>query len=136
MNVGAASEIFVHQRGPGAAKRRPGGSGHNEAAGHPGVDKFARGEPFSVTLADCRDLTADDWDDVCGRRADVDEQRVRVLEREKRGACVPIRRSDVAGIRGGFAEIDEPGSAGVQARSYRSEMIGRNGSQPRDALSA
>ena len=49
---------------------------------------------------------------------------------------MPIGRGDVDGVGTGFAKLDEPGPAGVEARGSRREMIGRDCSQTRDALSA
>ncbi len=49
---------------------------------------------------------------------------------------MPIGRGDVDGVGSGFAKLDEPGPAGVEARGGRSEMIGRDCSQTRDALPA
>jgi hypothetical protein len=63
---------------------------HHRRPHHPGIDQLARGQPLAVGRAKRRDLAPFDSNDVGGGGADIDQQRLAMTLRRKRGGRMPI----------------------------------------------
>ena len=99
MDVGADREVLRRHRAPAAADRHARRDRGEVRAQHAGVDELAGQQPLEVVVAGRGDAAVDDRDDVGGRAADVDEQRVgvRLGDRERRRH--PVGGRDVPGPR-------------------------------------
>ena len=76
MDVGADREGLGRHRAPFAADRHARRDRGEVGAQRAGVDELAGQQPLEVVVAGRRDAPAGDRDDVGGRAADVDQQRV------------------------------------------------------------
>ena len=85
MDVGADREVLGRDRAPLATDRHARRDRREVRAQHAGVDELAGQQPLEVVATGRGDAPAGDRDDVGGRAADVDEQRVgmRVGDRER-----------------------------------------------------
>ena len=143
MDVGADREGLGRHRAPLATDRHARRDRREVGAQHAGVDELARQQPLEVVAAGRGDAPAGDRDDVGGRAADVDQQRVgmRVGDRERRrhpvgGGDVPWPRArrrhgyELAG-HGQHAQLAERGLRRVEherhALALGPERVGQLG---------
>ena len=92
VHVGADREVLRRHRAPAAADRHARRDRREVGAQHAGVDELAGQQPLEVVAPARRDAPAGDRDDVGGRAADVDQQRVGVRCRPPRAPSPPSWR--------------------------------------------
>ena len=99
MDVGADREALGRHRAATAADRHVRRDRREVGAQHAGVDELAGQQPLQVVVPGRGDASRGDRDDVGGRAADIDEQRVgvRVGHRERRRH--PVGGGDVPRAR-------------------------------------
>ena len=97
MDVGADREGLRRHGAPLAADRHARRDRGEVRAQHAGVDELAGQQPLEVVAAGRRNTPGGDRDDVGGRAADVDEQRVRMLARHRERRRHPVGGRDVPG---------------------------------------
>ena len=107
MDVGADREQLRRHRAPAAAHRHARRDRRQVRAQHAGVDQLARQQPLEIVLPARGNPAADDRDDVGGRAADVDQQRVRVLIGHRQRGRDPVGGGDVPGPRSRRLHGDE-----------------------------
>ena len=92
MDVGADREVLRRHRAPAAADRHARRDRREVGAQHAGVDELAGQQPLEVVVPGRGDAAVGDRDDVGGRAADVDEQRVGVRVAPPRAPSPPSWR--------------------------------------------
>ena len=92
MDVGADREVLRRHRAPSAADRHARRDRREVGAQHAGVDELAGQQPLEVVVAGRGDAAVGDRDDVGGRAADVDQQRVGVRVAPRRAPSPPSWR--------------------------------------------
>ena len=95
MDVGADREVLRRHRAPAAADRHARRDRREVGAQHAGVDELAGQQPLEVVAPGRRDAPGGDRDDVGGRAADVDQQRVGVRAGDRERRRHPVGGGDV-----------------------------------------
>ena len=140
-HVGADREGLRRHRAPAAPDRHARRDRGEVRAQRAGADELARQQPLEVVAPARRDAAGGDRDDIGGRAADVDQQRVGVDARdhERRApsswrrrrpaaACAPLHRNELAGRRQHAQRGRERPAAASSTNATPSRLV-RNASE-------